>query len=273
MDAGRDWKKKNGAAGAAFEQSLREARERREAEMEPETAELAAYRLARRREFEERARRRPFSIRGWLEYARWEESQNDYDRARNVWARAFEVSMSMMDHTVWIEYAEFEMKNISVDSGRLAWLQAVSCVPDVDELWHKSIEMEEKLGNIAGARKVLDRWINRLPRAGEQAWLSYIEFELRYNEIERARSMYNAFVFHHPKASAFIRYACFEMKCGEVERARNVYQRATEKLALVANSALASEAAKEDAALLSLAFAEFEHRATCIHDFANLQVT
>uniref|UniRef100_A0A1J3I5N8 Uncharacterized protein n=1 Tax=Noccaea caerulescens TaxID=107243 RepID=A0A1J3I5N8_NOCCA len=42
MDAGRDWKKKIGAAGAAFEQSLREARERREAEMEPETTELAA---------------------------------------------------------------------------------------------------------------------------------------------------------------------------------------------------------------------------------------
>jgi crooked neck len=57
--------------------------------------------------------------------------------------------------------------------------------------------MEEMLGNIAGARQVFGRWTEWEP--DEQAWLTYIKFELRYKEIDRARAVYEKFVSVHPE--------------------------------------------------------------------------
>ncbi|KAL9831977.1 putative tetratricopeptide-like helical domain superfamily [Arabidopsis thaliana] len=82
----------------------------------------------------------------------------------------------------------------------------------------------------------------------QQAWLCFIKFELRYNEIERSRSIYERFVLCHPKASSFIRYAKFEMKNSQVSLARIVYERAIEMLKDV----------EEEAEMIFVAFAEFE---------------
>lgn len=48
--------------------------------------------------------------------------------------------------------------------------------------------MEEMLENVAGARAVFERWMDWQP--DEQAWQTYINFELRYKEIDRARQIY-----------------------------------------------------------------------------------
>lgn len=52
--------------------------------------------------------------------------------------------------------------------------------------------MEEMLGNIAGARQVFERWMEWRPE--EQAWHSYINFELRYKEVDRARTIYERYI-------------------------------------------------------------------------------
>lgn len=52
--------------------------------------------------------------------------------------------------------------------------------------------MEEMLGNIAGARQVFERWMEWQPE--EQAWHSYINFELRYKEVDRARTIYERYI-------------------------------------------------------------------------------
>ncbi|KAL6991602.1 Crooked neck-like protein 1 [Sarracenia purpurea var. burkii] len=107
--------------------------------------------------------------------------------------------------------------------------------------------MEEILGNVAGVRKVFKRWMNWQP--DQQGWLSYIKFELCYNEIERARAILERFVQCHPKVSSWIRYAKFEMKSGEIGRAWNSYERVVDKLA-----------DDEEVKHLFVAFAEFEER-------------
>jgi len=86
-------------------------------------------------------------------------------------------------------------------------------------------------------------------RPDTAGWNSYIKFELRYGEVERARAIFERFVAEHPRPDTFIRYAKFEMKRGEVERARRVYERAADLLA-----------DDEDAEVLFVAFAEFEER-------------
>ncbi|KAM0058189.1 putative tetratricopeptide-like helical domain superfamily [Helianthus debilis subsp. tardiflorus] len=59
----------------------------------------------------------------------------------------------------------------------------------------------------AGARQIFERWMSWEP--DQQAWNSYIEFEVRYNEIERARAIYERLVQCIPKA---------EMKIEEISK-------------------------------------------------------
>lgn len=247
------------------EQILREARERQEADIRPpkqkitDHAELADYRLRRRKEFEDLIRRARWNIGVWVKYAQWEESQKDFARARSVWERALEVDYR--SHTLWLKYAEVEMKNGFVNHARNIWDRAVALLPRVDQLWYKYIHMEEMLGNVAGARQIFERWMEWQP--DQQGWLSYIKFELRYGEVERARAVYERFVACHPRVSVWIKFAKFEMKNGEVARARSCYERAVEIL---------SE--DEEAEQLFVAFAEFEERcketerARCIYKYA-----
>ncbi|KAL6530874.1 Crooked neck-like protein 1 [Orobanche gracilis] len=247
------------------EQILREARERQEAEIRPtklkitDSTELEDYRLRKRKEFEDLIRRVRWNKSVWVKYAKWEESQKDFARARSVWERALEVDYR--DHTLWLKYADFEMKNKFVNHARNVWDRAIELLPRVDQLWYKYIHMEEMLGNVAGARQIFERWMRWMP--DQQGWISYIKFELRYNEIERARSMFERFVDCYPKVSAWIRFAKFEMKNGEIARARNCYERAVEKLG-----------DDDEAEELFVAFAEFEEkckemeRARCVYKYA-----
>ena len=39
----------------------------------------------------------------------------------------------------------------------------------------------------------------------EQAWQSYINFELRYKELDRARSIYERFCLVHPEIKNWIK--------------------------------------------------------------------
>ncbi|KAK1275573.1 hypothetical protein QJS04_geneDACA011107 [Acorus gramineus] len=237
------------------EQILREARERQEAEIRPpkqkitDPSELSDYRLRKRKEFEDLIRRVRWNVGVWVKYAKWEESQKDFARARSVWERALEVDYR--NHTLWLKYAEFEMKNRFVNHARNIWDRAVSLLPRVDQLWYKYIHMEEMLGNVANARQVFERWMHWTP--DEQGWLSYIKFELRYNEVERARGIYERYVGCHPRsASAWIKFAKFEMKKGEVARARLVYEAAVEAVQALEDP--------EEVEKLFVAFAEFEER-------------
>lgn len=56
-----------------------------------------------------------------------------------------------------------------------------------------------------GARQVFERWMEWQPE--EQAWFTYINFELRYKEVQRAREIYNQFVMVHPQVKNWIKYA------------------------------------------------------------------
>eukprot|EP00951_Prasinocladus_malaysianus_P005310 scaffold37721_cov26-Prasinocladus_malaysianus.AAC.1 len=54
--------------------------------------------------------------------------------------------------------------------------------------------------------------------------------ELRYEEIDRARQIFERYVVCHPTVVAWVKYAKFEMKNGEVAKARGCYERAVDEL-------------------------------------------
>ncbi len=51
---------------------------------------------------------------------------------------------------------------------------------------------------------------------------------VRYKEIDRARSIYERFVYVHPEVKNWIRFAKFEEGHGFVRSARSIYERAVE---------------------------------------------
>ena len=117
------------------EQILREAREQQESEggakvpkqniTDPE--ELAEYRLAKRKEFEDVLRRNRTAIGVWVKYAKWEESQQDFPRARSVYERALDVEYQ--NHSLWLKYAEMEMRHKQINHARNIWDRATALLP------------------------------------------------------------------------------------------------------------------------------------------------
>ncbi|KAK2719496.1 protein crooked neck-like [Artemia franciscana] len=213
------------------EQLLREAKER-DLEIVPpppkqkisDPDELAEYQHRKRKAFEDALRRNRSVIGNWIKYAKWEESQREVQRARSIYERALDV-----DHrnpTLWLKYTEMEMRAKQINHARNLWDRAVTLLPRVDSLWYKYTYMEEMLGNVAGCRQVFERWMEWEP--AEQAWLTYIKFELRYKESDRARAIYERFVYVHPDVSNWIKYARFEEQHGYITSARQVYERAVE---------------------------------------------
>ncbi|CAH1790968.1 unnamed protein product [Owenia fusiformis] len=213
------------------EQLLREAKER-QLEMVPpppkqkisDEEELQAYKLRKRKGFEDNIRKNRSVMTNWIKYAEWENSQNEIQRARSVWERALDVDHRCI--TLWLKYAEMEMKNRQVNHARNIWDRAVTILPRANQFWYKYTYMEEMLKNPAGARQAFERWMEWQP--DEQAWHSYINFELRYKELDRARAIYERFVIIHPEVKNWIKYAKFEEKHSYIHSARTIYERAIE---------------------------------------------
>uniref|UniRef100_F6WF39 Crooked neck pre-mRNA splicing factor 1 n=1 Tax=Monodelphis domestica TaxID=13616 RepID=F6WF39_MONDO len=229
------------------EQLLREAKER-ELELLPpppqqkitDEEELNDYKLRKRKTFEDNIRKNRTVISNWIKYF----SNFTYFpftslpmlpyRARSIYERALDVDYRNI--TLWLKYAEMEMKNRQVNHARNIWDRAITTLPRVNQFWYKYTYMEEMLGNIAGGRQVFERWMEWQPE--EQAWHSYINFELRYKEVDRARYFYgypgwhflnsSVLVLVHPDVKNWIKYARFEEKHGYFAHARKVYERAVE---------------------------------------------
>ena len=231
---------------------MREAKEHQEEDFKApalkiaDVEELAEYRLKKRKEYEDLIRRVYWNESVWVKYAKWEESQKDFARARSVWERA-------LDHhhrsvSIWLKYAEMEMANRFVNHARNVWDRAVTLLPRVDQLWYKYVHMEEMLGMVANARVVFERWMRWEP--DHNGWNAYVRFETRYKEWDLARKVYERYCACHPSVKAFVRWAKFEFGLGEVANAREVYESAVEQMAL-----------ETDVDQLYVAFAKFEELA------------
>lgn len=111
--------------------------------------------------------------------------------------------------------------------------------------------------------EVFERWMEWEPDV--QAWQTYINFEIRHKETERARDVWQRFLHVHHEATNWIRlslfityycvkhdrfrYAKFEERSGSSANARAVFERAVEFFG--------NENVEES---LLVAFARFEER-------------
>ncbi|VDP79209.1 unnamed protein product [Echinostoma caproni] len=273
------------------EQLLREAKER-ELEVTPKApqqkitslSELRDFQLRKRKDYEDNIRKNRLAMQNWIKYAKFEESQGEIQRARSVFERALDVDYRNVG--LWLKYAEMEMRNKQINHARNLWDRAVVLMPRANQFWYKYTYMEEMLGNIAGARQVFERWMEWQPE--EQAWHAYINFELRYKELNQARLIYeryillrerfrlfehfiqkkrarhfyfslsttttigldfSALVLVHPEPKNWVKYAKFEERNGFINSCRQVFERAVEFFG-----------ADNPEARLLIEFARFEER-------------
>ncbi|KAL1746763.1 hypothetical protein HDZ31DRAFT_33503 [Schizophyllum fasciatum] len=233
MQDGRAPRIKNRAPAAVqitAEQLLREAQERQESAFRApkqrveDFEELHEYRGRKRKEFEERIRRTRGSIKEWLQYANWESSQNEFDRARSVYERALDVDPRSIQ--LWLSYTEMELKARNVNHARNLFDRAVTLLPRVDQLWYKYVYLEELLQNVPGARQVFERWMQWEP--DDKAWQAYIKLEERYNELDRASAIYERWVAVRPEPRVWVKWGKFEEDRLRVDKAREVFQTALE---------------------------------------------
>ncbi|VBB25931.1 unnamed protein product [Acanthocheilonema viteae] len=228
------------------EQLLREAKERDLEIVAPppktkisDPEELAEYQRKRRKEFEDNIRKNRSQIANWVKYAKWEENIGEMQRARSVFERALDTDHRSI--TLWLQ-------NKQINHARNIWDRAIAILPRATQFWLKYSYMEELIGNIPGARQVFERWMEWEPP--EQAWQTYVNFELRYKEIDRARTIWQRFLHvHGHDVKQWLRYAKFEERFGYIGNARAVYERAMEYFG--------EENLSET---LLIAFAQFEER-------------
>lgn len=220
------------------EQILREAQERRDDQpfAAPEQKitdkeELNSYRMTKRKEFEDQLRRQRQNMGMWIRYAKWEENQKEFERARSIFERAMDIDYRTPG--TWLKYAEMEMRSGFANHARNVWDRAVQLLPRVDQLWYKYAHMEETLGNMQGARTVFERWMRWKPDTN--AWLSYIKLESRCSgtrdqKLGRCRQIYERLLNTHQDLDSYLRYAKWEQKNADVSRARQVYERAVDEI-------------------------------------------
>lgn len=208
------------------EQLLREAVDSQRQERGPpritfaDETELNNYRLGKRKDFEESLRLKRNNVGIWLRYARWEEDQKDFRRARSIYERTLQVDYQ--NTAVWIRYIEMEISNKFVQHARTLYDRVTGLLPRIEQFWFKYAYMEERLENYAGARAIYEKWMSWKPT--DNAWLQYVKFEERCGEIDRARAVFERYMEQYLDSTAFIRYCKFEEKQKQFEKARAGYE-------------------------------------------------
>ena len=215
------------------EQLLREAWERKDSVASAlpkiqiaDHEELLEYQRNERKQYEMRIVRNRSHTALWIRYARWEEDQEEFVRARSIWERA--IDNDYRNPAIWLNYAEMEMRHRFINHARNVLDRAVALLPRSDQLWLKYAHMEEMLNQLNLARLVYQRWLKWFPET--TAYFAFVRFELRHGETDNARGVYNQLLFAHRTAHSYIKFAKFEERHDEVARARQIYERASQEL-------------------------------------------
>lgn len=137
----------------------------------------------------------------------WEAEGDGYLSWRPAWSTEFQASQGYKETLSWTKQNKTKNRKIFAFNKALEvseWGGSITqallfpsplTTAGVFEWFrvrYKYTYMEEMLGNVAGARQVFERWMEWQPE--EQAWHSYINFELRYKEVERARTIYERYI-------------------------------------------------------------------------------
>ena len=182
------------------------------------------------------------------QYAEMEMRHRFINHARNVWDRA--VTLLPRIDQLWYKYVHMEEMLGNMSGARQVFERWMAFEPD-HQGWMAFVKVGLGGDPCASPRvfvigisvqfssllSLLSLQFSRTLHLLIIVTLSLItphflchQFELRYNELDKARGVFERYVEILPSVKAWVRYAKFEMKNGDVALARRCYERAVESL-------------------------------------------
>ena len=169
----------------------------------------------------------------WINYAVFEETETkDFERVRAV----FDACLKIIPHKkftfakIWTMYAHFEIRQQNLPKARKILGQAIGMCPK-ERLFKTYIQLELNLVEVDRCRKLYSKYLEWAP-TNCLAWTKYAEMEASVNEVDRCRALYELAikqeVLDMPEL-LWKAYIDFEIKQQQHERARVLYDRLLER--------------------------------------------
>ncbi|CAH6723664.1 pre-mRNA-splicing factor Clf1p [[Candida] jaroonii] len=189
--------------------------------------ELRSFQLKKRREFEQQINLNRLNFGVWIRYAKWEvEFNHDFKRARSIYERALQVNIEHIPF--WINYIKFELSNNNINHARNILDRAITTLPHVEKFWYMYVQAEEALQDYTKVRTLFRNWIDWRPSTG--VWDSWINFEKRYDEVDNVRDIFRKYVTEVSRGEVWMKWINFEMELGNIEIIRNVFELSVDTL-------------------------------------------
>ncbi|KAJ1939321.1 Crooked neck-like protein 1, partial [Linderina macrospora] len=176
----------------------------------------------------------------WIDYVRLEESTGEIERTRDVYERAIAEYPTVAEKRLWrryiylwLFYALFEETQAKdPERAREVYAACVDLVPHKSftfaKLWLQYAWFEVRQENLDKARRALGRAIGMCPK--HRLFRGYIEMELELREFDRVRTLYSKYLeFDSTSCATWVEFARLETALGETERCRALFEIAVQQ--------------------------------------------
>lgn len=197
--------------------------------------------LAKRRVlYEDQVTQNSKNYDAWFDYARLEEAAGNPDRVRDVYERAIaQVPPSQEKRHwrryiyLWIFYALYEeLSTRDITRTEQIYKEALNLIPHKKftfaKLWILKSQFDLRQQQVDRARKTLGTAIGMCPK--NKLFRAYIEMELKLFEFQRCRMLYEKWLeFDASNSTAWIKFSELERGLDDADRVRGIFELSVEQ--------------------------------------------
>ena len=189
----------------------------------------------RRKQYESQIASDKYNYDVWFDYARLEEENGDFEKARDVYERAVACLPPLAEKRywrryiyLWICYALFEeLIAKDIERTREVYRACLALIPHkkftFGKIWLLAAKLEVRAKDLSAARLILGRAIGTCGK--KNIFEGYVALELQLGEVDRCRTIYAKYIEYAPyNAAVWIAFAKLEEKVGESARVRALFE-------------------------------------------------
>jgi len=189
----------------------------------------------RRVMYEEQVKENPKNYDAWFDYARLEETSQNPDRVRDVYERAIAQIPPSQEKRhwrryiyLWIFYALYEeLETRDLDRAAQVHAQCLQLIPHKKftfaKLWILKAQFEIRQNQLDKARKTMGMAVGMCPKP--KLFRAYIDMELKLFEFLRCRTLYEKWIeWDSGNCQAWIKFAELERGLDDIDRCRAIFE-------------------------------------------------
>ena len=161
----------------------------------------------------------------WIMFAKFEIRQRDLMAARKVLGIALG---KCPKPKLYKTYINVELQLREFDRCRKLYKKFLEYNPENCANWMKFAELEGILGDTERARAIYKLAVSQSSlEMPEIVWKAYIDFEIKEQEISKARNLHKRLLEHTRHVKVWLSWAKFELSVESTEKSREVYKSAS----------------------------------------------